>query len=184
MGMLIRGEQVILKKHISRIMAWKYYILFIIMLVLAFIFFTDYFSISVYISIAGVTNTDIAYVFIAIGMIALLVSEIKVRYHKYYLTNMRVVKVSGILKKSMDACPYNKIVNVKLSQSLPQRIVRIGTIDITTFQRTEILIKSVSNPGEIENKIYEMMGGARGFAQKPQPSQQPQQTPYRAQQKK
>lgn len=166
MKFLIEGENVIKKFSQSRLVHFKFYILAIIIFsipVLQNIFKIKIPAPEIYTIIVPV----------AIGLMLILIIEIKVRMGSYYITNYRVISIRGFLRKTIDSCTYDKIVNVKVMQTLQQRILGIGNIDITTFQRTEILFDSIGNPTKIERLIYSAMekqAGQQPGAEKKPPS--------------
>jgi len=176
MKFLIEGERLIKRFSQSRMVQYKLYfgaVIFFLMPV-----FYNYYNVKLpipdlYVMIAPA----------AIGIILILMAELKTRLGNYYITNYRIVSARGALKKTIDSCTYDKIVNVKTMQSFVQRIFGMGTIDITTYQRTEILLSSISNPGEVERLIYgamEKLAGqqpSRPGAQQPSPQQSPPQQP-------
>jgi hypothetical protein len=150
---MIEGEQVVMKVHQSRIIHFKYYLLAIVLIIAPFAI--NFFNVKLPIPAAYANYLYIIPVFIAV--IIIIVFEISIRRSSSYITNYRVINSRGILKKTYDSCTYDKMVNVRVIQSLPQRILRIGTIDITTFQRSEIILTSIPNPYKIERTIYNLI---------------------------
>jgi len=176
MKFLIEGERLIKRFSQSRMVQYKLYFGAVIFFLIPV--FYNYYNVKLpipdlYVMIAPA----------AIGIILILMAELKTRLGNYYITNYRIVSVKGALKKTIDSCTYDKIVNVKVVQTFVQRIFGMGTIDITTYQRTEILLSSISNPSEIERLIYsamEKLAGqqpSRPGAQQPSPQQSPPQQP-------
>jgi len=168
MSFLIEGERVIKRFGQSRMMQFKLYVAAAAMF-LAPVFYYVYFS-KITLPIPDIYFTiGLA----TIGIIVVLIAELKTRVGSFYITNYRVVSVKGSLKKTVDSCTYDKIVNVKTVQTFLQRILRMGTIDITTYQKTEILLNSVSNPTKIEKLIYgamEQQSQSRFGQQRQEPS--------------
>lgn len=167
MSFLIEGEKIIKRFGQSRFVNIKYYILGAILICIPIIY-NLYFS-------KMKLPFDVFYLnFIppVIGLILILIAEIKKRLGNYYITNFRIISIKGSFKKTMDSCTYDKIVNVKIMQTFLQRILNMGTIDITTFQRTEILLESISNPTQIEKLIYDQMEKQK-IQETYRPAQQP-----------
>jgi uncharacterized membrane protein YdbT with pleckstrin-like domain len=175
MSFLIEGEKIIKRFGQSRFVNIKFYIAGIVLLIFPVIYYL-YFT-KVKLPIPEIYVVAIPPI---IGCILILMAEIKKMLGSYYITNYRVVSIKGSFKKTMDSCTYDKIVNVKVMQTFLQRLLNMGTIDITTFQRTEILLESIANPNEIEKLIYKQMEAQKEEALKkgeaqfsPQQTQQP-----------
>jgi len=167
MGFLIEGEQIVMKIHPSRILRARYYALAIILIVFPFLY--NFFRVRL-----PVPEFYVLYLPIILGIILIIMAEISIRRNSSCITNYRVLSNKGILKRNSDSCTYDKMVNVKVTQSIPQRIMRIGTVNITTMQRSELSLNSVSNPSKIERTIYNMIEKTKSA--RPEPAQ-PQYTP-------
>jgi uncharacterized membrane protein YdbT with pleckstrin-like domain len=167
---MIEGEQVVMKIHQSRIIYFKYYFLALILIAAPFVL--GFLKINLPIPAAYVNYIYIAP--ITTAALIIIIFEISIRRNNSYITNYRVINSRGILKKTYDSCTFDKMVNVRVIQSFPQRILRIGTIDITTFQRSEIILSSIPNPYKIERTIYNLIEKVKvpGYA-----AQQPVQPP-------
>lgn len=168
MGILSAGEEVYFKTHKSRLTRIHWYLLSVALLVIAGLVGFNFFGLDplfpvLYLSLALVVA----------GLVLIIYSEVKIQYYKYYVTNHRVIKQTGILKKIVDSCTYDKMVNVKLSQSLMGRLLKIGSVDIITFQKTEILLGSVFRPEKLVKKIYEMIEKVEGGRALPRPGPVP-----------
>ncbi len=176
MGFLIEGEQIVLNTHSSRIVYFRYYLMAFLLICVPFVYNFLKFTLPV----AGIYVIAVP---VALAILIVAIMEMAVRRSNYFITNYRVISRKGVFKRNIDSCTYDKMVNVKLIQTLPQRLLRIGTVDITTFQRSEILLESVPNPSRIEREIYKLIENiktpAAQPAQEPQPpaATQPQQPP-------
>lgn len=179
MTFLIEGEKVIKRFSQSRITQIKLYLATAVLFLIPVVYI-------VYFSKVKLPVPDIYVIAIpaAIGFVLILMAELKTRLGSYYITNHRVISIRGAMKKTMDSCTYDKMVNVKVVQTFLQRILGMGTIDITTYQKTEILLNSISNPTQIEKLIYSAMekqSGQQRAAEGRVPPQQPQYQPAPAQ---
>jgi uncharacterized membrane protein YdbT with pleckstrin-like domain len=174
MSFLIEGEKVIKRFSQSRMVHIKLY-LAAVALFLFPVVYTLYFSTMIRLPISEAYLASAA---VASGLALIFIAEIQRRFGCYYITNYRVISIKGTLKKTMDSCTYDKIVNVKIVQSLLQRIIGTGTIDITTYQKTEILLSSIGNPTGIEKMIYSAMEKPKERAAAPvEPARQPEVQP-------
>jgi hypothetical protein len=174
MTFLIEGEHVIKRFGHSRIVQIKLYLAALVLFLIPAVYFLYFSSVALpfdssYLLVAGV-----------IGAIVALIAEMKTRLGSYYITNYRVVSIRGAMKKTTDSCTYDKIASVNIEQTFPQRILRMGTVNITTNQRAVILLESVSNPTKIERLIYNAMKKQTGERQaEEKPSEQPPYEPER-----
>jgi uncharacterized membrane protein YdbT with pleckstrin-like domain len=171
MTFLIEGEKIIKRFSQSRFVQIKLYLAAIVLFLVPLLYGLYFSNVKLPMPEAYVIAVPVA-----IGIILILIAETKKRLGSYYITNYRVISIRGSFKKTMDSCTYDKIVNVKTMQSLMQRLLGMGTIDITTYQRTEILLNSISNPTEIEKLIYSAMekqGSQRGYMEEGMPAEQP-----------
>jgi len=168
MGFLIEGEQIVMKVHPSRVVYSRHYLIAALLVSLPFVYNFLKFRLPV---------ADIYVVAVPVALAILIVAamEISVRRSNYLITNYRVISRKGVFKRNIDSCTYDKMVNVKIIQTFPQRLLRIGTIDITTFQRSEIMLPSVPNPSRIEREIYKLIENIKTPAtQHALPTQEPQ----------
>jgi membrane protein YdbS with pleckstrin-like domain len=68
----------------------------------------------------------------AIALIRISVAMFQWASRLYVLTNRRVMRIKGVLHVHVFECPLTRIQNTHLSFSLPQRLLRIGSIHIET----------------------------------------------------
>jgi uncharacterized membrane protein YdbT with pleckstrin-like domain len=92
-------------------------------------------------------------IFFAIGLI---MDHYSVRY---FLTNFRVVKRTGVFSKKLIYVQYDKIQDVKLSKSVSERIVNMGDIYLDTSggPEVELNILDVPDPEKFHRIILEQM---------------------------
>jgi uncharacterized membrane protein YdbT with pleckstrin-like domain len=90
-----------------------------------------------------------------LGLIILLVWWLKAKGTKITLTNERVTLREGILSKSINEVYHTDVRNVKLSQSLFQRIFKVGTVGISTAGQAdvEISVGGIPNPEKVKSII-------------------------------
>lgn len=151
--------------HSSRVTHFKMYLIVALMVAapLALIFY------NVKLPIPATYASYVTIVPIALAILLVILTEVSVRRSSSYITNYRVMTSKGIFKKTYESCTYDKIANLRVIQSFPQRILRIGSIDISTVQKSEIMLSSIPNPSKVERAIYNIMEKSKN----PQPSQRP-----------
>ncbi len=78
---------------------------------------------------------------------------------RYFLTNFRVVKRTGVFSKKLVYVQYDKIQDVKLSKSISERLVNMGDIYLDTSggPDIELNILDVPDPENFHRIILEQM---------------------------
>ncbi len=152
----LHNEKVVMKTHISRLYKIHYYFLIILIFLGMGAIGLGYVPLPVYIS-----GFYISLTLLLVNLFLIIYTQIKTVYHSYYITNYRVIKMSGILKKDVEAWAYEKIVNIKVSQGPLGRLINMGTVDIVTFKQGALLLEHVRNPNRIMEVIYEIIESSK-----------------------
>lgn len=160
MKFLARGEKVYAKFRASRRYphVFKYFFLAVIFLLLSVIFLFDLLGFLSYTPGIPIRETFTALAFLS-GIVFLITGElIRERIGTYYITNVRVIVAHGILATKTDSVSHDMIVNIKISQSLSEKVVGLGTVEVMTARgQHTITMIGVANPKKIENLIYKCM---------------------------
>lgn len=79
---------------------------------------------------------------------------------RYFVTNKRVLKKSGIFSKHLDAIPYSNIQNVELHKKFIERLVDMGDvyIDLAGGPEIELILDNIPDPEKPYKLIQERMG--------------------------
>lgn len=94
------------------------------------------------------------------------------RATSYIITNTRVISKSGILRKNKSFIHFDKIQDIRVSQSITERIIASGDIEIYSgHDFTTMLLYDVPNPGKVENLLNRAIEGDIDF-QKPSKKQE------------
>ena len=105
---------------------------------------------------------------IIIGGAFLIWSETDLMYTDYAVTPTRVVENVGILKKKTVAVNINMITGTRVHQSLLDRILGVGDLEITTHYKEHALtLKYINDPGEMESYILQLQSGRSAQPQPP-----------------
>lgn len=91
-----------------------------------------------------------------IGLLVLLLAEIKRISVKYVITDSRIIVYSGILSRKMNQMPFNKIERVEMDQSLLQRILKFGDIVMDTGEDT-ITLGSLGHVNLVQNEVSKLV---------------------------
>lgn len=89
------------------------------------------------------------------------------KYTSYIITNTRIISKKGILRKNKSFIHFDKIQDIRVSQSITERIIASGDIEIYSgHDFTTMLLYDVPNPGKVENLLNRAIEGDIEF-QKP-----------------
>ncbi len=81
-----------------------------------------------------------------IGLAAVLVAEFKRLPFKYTLTDLRIIKREGIIRRKEDSVPLYKVERITLKQGVIQRILNYGSIEVDTGEIDEERLVLLSTP--------------------------------------
>ena len=133
---LLKDEKIIFKKMVSN----SVYVFGILILGIgALLFFSKTYLIDFIFGILGIINLFRAsYVKVAI---------------KFYLTNKRVIFITGIIIKQMTEIRLEKIESVTVTQGLLQKNLNIGDIVIRGIGGEQIRVPDIDEPFNVKDKI-------------------------------
>ena len=78
----------------------------------------------------------------------------------YILTDRRVMVKRGLIRKERVYMHYNKIQDISASQSLAERILRSGDIEIFGgHERTTLILENIPDPGKVEDMLNRLIEG-------------------------
>lgn len=148
---LLPGEKIVYKTFISRVANLYYYVIVgALILIGAYIGFTGS-------KIVGLNPVYLTSFFILIGAAALVFFEVKRAYHKYIVTDRRIIKESGILKSEVNAWELRQVINLKVYQSLMGRLTGFGTVDVVLTGNNNLFLESVRHPEKLMGLLEELV---------------------------
>src|SRR3989338_3797942 len=148
---LLPGEKIVYKTYISRVANLYYYVIVgALILIGAYIGFAGS-------GLLGINPVYLTSFFVLIGVVCLLYFEIKRSYHKYILTDRRIIKKSGILKSELTAWELRQVINLKIHQSLMGRLTGFGTVDVVLTGNNNLFLESVRHPERLMSMIEELV---------------------------
>ena len=78
----------------------------------------------------------------------------------YILTDRRVMIKRGLIRKERVYMHYNKIQDISVSQSLAERILRSGDIEIFGgHEGTTLILENIPDPGKVEDMLNRLIEG-------------------------
>ena len=80
-------------------------------------------------------------------------------FTKYALTGDRLFITSGLLKTVEDEVRLYRILDISLSQTLTQKIFRIGTIQVSSADKTlgNFEIKNIKDPRQVKEQLSQLV---------------------------
>ena len=89
------------------------------------------------------------------GLLMLLYVWLKIRALRYKITTRLIEREMGILVKRVDSLDLSRVKDVELVQSLPQRMLRIGTLEVYSSDRTDplLILDAIPHPRPVYEKL-------------------------------
>ena len=82
------------------------------------------------------------------------------KYTVYTLTNKKIILESGVIRKNKSLIHYDKIQDIRVSQSITERIIASGDIEIYSgHDFTTMILHDIPNPGKVENLLNRAIEG-------------------------
>ncbi len=155
-----QGEQTLLTTRPTRYIAFHYYVLAILSLILApLLYFRPSVldAVPVY-TIGPVTTGDLLLVFfLLLALYSFIRAELKRATTFYVITDNKIIRRDGILSKNTQMIPYTQLERVDLNQSLGQRILHIGTVIVDTGDDT-LKIDHIPHPEKVQQLLSQRLG--------------------------
>ena len=103
----------------------------------------------------GIVVWLVAIAVVAIQLIALAVSWIRLRSTLYTVTNQRVIIEQGVFSKRLDEIDLRYVDDSQFEQSLGARILRIGDVTLISSDKTtpRYVLRSIGEPRHIREMI-------------------------------
>lgn len=163
--MFVRGvpgmqqtEKTLVTSKPSRLIVLRYYAGATFLLVLAMILFFQILGVRLpgigsYVAPSSV-NLVAELFLLLVALLLVLRAEVRRYSTRYFITDYRIIRKDGILRRRETVFPYRQLERVQLTQGIVERIFGIGTIIIDTGD-DQMLIESVGDPRKIEQAIME-----------------------------
>ena len=102
-----------------------------------------------------VVGVGVAVIFLILGGLIFLLTELTKRGHKYFVTNQRVIDEFKFITRKVRTADYKLIADAGISQGLWGRIFHYGNIDVRTASGQPLDLKSVRRPEVLQQTIME-----------------------------
>ena len=97
-----------------------------------------------------------------LGIVIILYAEARGRGANYYITQYRIVESWGLLRKREHGLQLPLVESVKIHQTLFQRILGIGDVELKTSGGDKLKILKVGNPSKVESLILSELNRSAG----------------------
>ena len=152
-------ETTLLAFRPTRLIAFQYYVGWVFLWILALIAFWDPWGVipDWDVPVLGIRfQTLLAALVGFLGLVAVLYAEFRRLTTRYTVTDSRVIRQDGILRKKTNQMPFSKIERVELDQSLLQRILKFGDIVLDTGEDT-VVFQSVGHVNLVQDELSKIV---------------------------
>ena len=150
-------EKTLLSIRPSRIIVLRYYVGIVFLLIVAFaVWFFKYLLPPTPFIAQQILVTAASSFLLLLAVLLWLIAEYKRASTRYLVTDFRVIRREGILRRTETVVPYRQLERVQLTQGIIDRLLGIGTLVIDTGDDT-VQIASVRDPRKVEEAIMGRM---------------------------
>lgn len=147
------AETTLLNLRPTRLIALKLYVSWIVLWILSAIAFLDPTGVIVDWRPLGFRLQSYLGALLGIlGLASVLYAEFSRLTIKYTVTDARIIRKDGIIRRRTNQMPFNKIERVELDQGLIQRIFNLGDIVLDTGE-DNIVLQSLGNVEVIQEEL-------------------------------
>jgi len=146
------NERTLMSMGPARAHFLRYYVGVVLLLILTFLLWLFNSLLPALVQTFKVAATGF---FAVLILVLLLLAEWKRASTRYVVTDFRIIKKHGILRRNETVVPYRQLERVVLHQGILDRILGIGSLSIDTGDDT-VEISAVRDPKKVEKAI---MGG-------------------------
>ncbi len=154
------GEQTLLTAKPTRYIAFHYYVLLVIALILTpLVYFRPWFFDRIPVYALGPIDTSLilAVLLLLLALYCLIRAELKRATTLYIITDNKIIRRDGILNRNTQMMPYTMLNRVDLNQSFGQRLLHIGTVLVDTGD-DRMSIDHVAHPERIQQLLSARIG--------------------------
>ena len=149
------AETTLLSLRPSRLISIHYYGVVVVLWVLALLAFLDVWNAIPDWRIPGINvrlQSIGAGLLAFLGLLALFAAELKRLSVRYIVTDARIIRRDGVLRRRTNQMPFNKVERLELDQGVVQRIFRLGDIVLDTGEDT-IVLESLGHVNLVQDEL-------------------------------
>ena len=150
------SETTLLSLRPSRVIALGHYVGIVLLLLLTVVlWFFNYLLPALPVTSRTFTIVGSG-VFVFLALLLWIRAELKRMATKYVVTDFRVIRKDGLLRRTETVVPYRQLERVMMTQGLLDRVLGIGTLVIDTGE-DQVMIAKVRDPQKVEAAIMGRM---------------------------
>ncbi len=151
-------ETVLLKLRPSRLISVHYYVATFVLWILALLAFRDVWNVIPDWRPLGTFRLQSigAGLLAFLGLLTLLLAELKRLSTKYIVTDERLIRRDGVLRRRVNEMPHTKVERIELDQGIIERILRLGDLVIDTGEDT-ITFAALRGVNRVREEIHEQI---------------------------
>lgn len=147
------AETTLLNLRPTRLINFKFYVAWIVLWILSAIAFLDPTHVIVDWRLVGFRLQSYLGAFLGLlGLVALFYAEFSRLTIRYTVTDSRIIRKDGLVRRKTNQMPFNKIERVELDQGLLQRIFKLGDITLDTGEDV-IVLQSLGNVAVVQEEL-------------------------------
>lgn len=141
-------EKILMKFNPTRLAFFKWYLVSFILFVVWFLLFFGFIKIGFL-----EMNKNYLLALPLIGIILIIISEIRVKINRFFISNYRIIEKKGLISLKESSIMFDRISNYRINQNPIDKISNTGTIEIESAggsEAPEIVMKRVGNIKKIK----------------------------------
>ena len=151
------AETTLLSLRPTRLIGLHYYIAWIFLWIVAFLALLDPTGVVPDWRLFGIRLQSYGAAILAvIGLFAVLYAEVRRLMIRYTITDARIVRKDGIVRRKTNQMPFSKVERVELDQRLLQRIFNLGDIQLDTGEDI-IVLESLGNVEVVQEQLSRLI---------------------------
>jgi hypothetical protein len=82
----------------------------------------------------------------------------------YVLTDLRVMRLAGVFKVEVAACPLRKVARTRLTRTMRERLLRLGSIEILPAAEADLpdfTWQTIARPHQVRDQIIDAINRSR-----------------------
>ena len=155
------AETTLLSLRPTRLISFQYYVLWIVLWVFSAYLFLDWWDVIPDAWVLPLLNvrvqTALGVLVGLIGLLSVLTGEIRRLWTRYVITDLRIIRKDGIVRRRTMEIPFTQIERVELEQGLLQRILKYGDLVIDTGDDT-VVLNSLRHVTLIHSEVTKHVG--------------------------
>jgi len=159
-----------LKLNPTRLVVVEFYVMWIVLWILSALAFLDPTNAIVDWRLFGFRVQSFVGAFLGLlGVVAFVIAEVSRITTAYTITDLRVFRREGIIRRRIDEMPLSKVERIELNQGVLQRVFGYGTIELDSGEenRERLKLESLERPKflrEMLSKLVRRSTAGRGYA--------------------